>query len=83
MLADLLHVPVVVVRRWHRHGLIVPTREVRRLAYFDFQEVATARRLADLLATGMSPQAKSATCGRRRIAGADDRDARAARNRAV
>ena len=57
MLADLLHVPVAVVRRWHRHGLIVPTREVRRLAYFDFQEVATARRLAELLAAGMSPQA--------------------------
>jgi tetratricopeptide (TPR) repeat protein len=56
MLADLLHVPVAVVRRWHRRGLIVPTREVRRLAYFDFQEVATARRLAELLATGMSPQ---------------------------
>ena len=56
MLADLLHIPVAIVRRWHRRGLIVPTREVRRLAYFDFQEVATARRLAELLAAGMSPQ---------------------------
>jgi tetratricopeptide (TPR) repeat protein len=56
MLADLLDVPVAIVRRWHRRGLIVPTREVRRLPYFDFQEVATARRLAELLAAGMSPQ---------------------------
>ena len=57
MLADLLKVPVAVVRRWHRRGLIVPAREVRRLPYFDFQEVATARRLAELLAAGMSPRA--------------------------
>ncbi len=57
MLADLLKVPVAVIRRWHRRGLIVPAREVRRLPYFDFQEVATARRLAELLAAGMSPRA--------------------------
>ncbi len=56
MLAELLGVPVAVVRRWHRRGLIVPTREVRRLPYFDFQEIATARRLAELLSAGMSPQ---------------------------
>ena len=31
-------------------------REVRRLPYFDFQEVATARRLAELLAAGVSPR---------------------------
>ena len=57
MLAELLRVPVAVIRRWHRRGLIVPVREVRRLPYFDFQEVATARRLAQLLAAGMKPQA--------------------------
>ena len=57
MLAELLKVPVAVIRRWHRRGLIVPVREVRRLAYFDFQEVAAARRLAQLLAAGMSPRA--------------------------
>ncbi len=56
MLAELLGVPVAVVRRWHRRGLIMPVREVRRLPYFDFQEIATARRLAELLAAGMSPQ---------------------------
>ncbi len=57
MLAEILGVPIGVIRRWHRRGLIVPVREVRRLPYFDFKEVATARRLAELLAAGVSPQA--------------------------
>jgi tetratricopeptide (TPR) repeat protein len=57
MLAQLVGVQVAVVRRWHRRGLIKPVREVRRLPYFDFQEVATARRLAELLAGGVSPAA--------------------------
>jgi tetratricopeptide (TPR) repeat protein len=57
MLADLAKVPLAVIRRWQRRGLIVPAREVRKLAYFDFQEVATARRLAELLASGISPKA--------------------------
>jgi tetratricopeptide (TPR) repeat protein len=55
MLAELLGVPVAVIRRWHRRGLIQPVREVRRLPYFDFQEIAAARRLAELLAAGVSP----------------------------
>jgi len=54
MLAELLDVPVSVVRRWHRRGLIVPKREVRRLPYFDFQEVVTARHLAQLMGAGVS-----------------------------
>ena len=57
MLADLLKVSVATVRRWHRRGLISPIREVHRLPYFDFQEVATARHLAQLLAAGASPAA--------------------------
>lgn len=55
MLAELLHVSVATIRRWHRRGLIVPVREVHRLPYFDFQEIATARRLAELVAAGASP----------------------------
>lgn len=55
MLAGLLKVPVATIRRWHRRGLIVPEREVHRLPYFDFQEVATARRLTELVAAGASP----------------------------
>ncbi len=54
MLAKLLSVDVPTLRRWQRRGWIVPVREVRRLAYFDFQEVATARRLTELLAAGIS-----------------------------
>ena len=57
MLADLLKAPIAAIRRWHRRGLIRPVREVRRLPYFDFQEVATARRLVELLAAGVSPHA--------------------------
>jgi tetratricopeptide (TPR) repeat protein len=67
MLADLLRVSVATIRRWRRRGLIVPVREVHRLPYFDFQEVATARRIAELVAAGVSPAAierKLAALGR-------------------
>lgn len=57
MLAQLLGVAVSTIRRWQRRGWIVPVREVRRLPYFDFQEVATARRLTELLAAGMTAAA--------------------------
>ncbi|MFM2096806.1 MAG: hypothetical protein RIS70_3930 [Planctomycetota bacterium] len=57
MLADLLKVSVATIRRWHRRGLIIPVREVHRLPYFDFQEVATARRLSELVSAGVSPAA--------------------------
>lgn len=57
MLAQLLGVPLPMVRRWHRRGYIVPRREVRRLPYFDFEAVSVARPLADLLAAGVSPAA--------------------------
>ena len=57
MLASLLGVSVRVIRRWHRRGLIVPARTLHKLPYFDFQEVATARRLAELMAAGASPKA--------------------------
>ncbi|MFM7069752.1 MAG: MerR family transcriptional regulator, partial [Actinomycetes bacterium] len=57
MLADLLKVSVATIRRWHRRGLILPVREVHRLPYFDFQEVATARRLSELVSAGVSPAA--------------------------
>ncbi len=52
-LAQLLGISVAAVRRWQRLGLIVPVREVRRLAYFDFQQVVTARSLARLVAAGV------------------------------
>jgi len=56
MLAELLEVPVAVIRRWHRSKLIVASQEVRRLPYFDVPEVATAQRLAQLFRAGVSSQ---------------------------
>jgi tetratricopeptide (TPR) repeat protein len=54
MLAELVHVPVATIRHWQRRGALVAKREVRRLAYFDFEEVRVARKLAQLLAAGCS-----------------------------
>jgi len=54
MLAELVHVPVAAIRHWQRRRALVPKREVRRLAYFDFEEVRVARKLARLLAAGCS-----------------------------
>ncbi len=55
MLAELLNVSVRVIRRWHRRGLIDPVMTLHRLPYFDYAEVATARRLAGWIADGTSP----------------------------
>lgn len=55
MLAELIRVPLATIRRWYRRGLLVPAKEVRRLPYFDFQEVATAKQLAQLIAAGATP----------------------------
>lgn len=57
LLANLLGVPVGQVRRWHRRGLLQSTRQVGRLAYFDFREVQAARRLAELARAGVSQSA--------------------------
>ncbi len=54
MLAELLEVPIAAIRQWHRKGALRASREVRRLAYFDFGEVHIARKLAALLAAGCS-----------------------------
>jgi tetratricopeptide (TPR) repeat protein len=54
MLSQLLGVPVGVIRGWERAGLIRPVRRVFRLPYFDFQEVAGARLLAEMIADGVS-----------------------------
>jgi tetratricopeptide (TPR) repeat protein len=56
MLGALLKLPVATLRRWQRRGLIRPVQTVHRLAYFDFREVATARRLAELAAAGIPPR---------------------------
>ena len=45
------------IRAWERAGLIRPVRKIYRLPYFDFQQVASARQLVKMLASGMSPAA--------------------------
>ena len=55
MLSRLLTVPVSLIRRWARLGLIRPVRRVCRLPYFDYREVASAQRLTGLLDDGVSP----------------------------
>jgi len=59
MLADLLALPVRTVRRWHQLGLLHPVKEVCRLPYFDFQELAAARRLAKWLQTSSPDQVEA------------------------
>jgi tetratricopeptide (TPR) repeat protein len=54
MLAELAGVKAPVIRRWTSRGWLRAKREVRRLLYFEFSEVATARRLAELHAAGVS-----------------------------
>ena len=54
-LSRILKVPVAQVRAWVRHGLITPTREVRRLLLFDFRQVSSARELVELARQGVSP----------------------------
>lgn len=56
MLAELLEVSIATIRRWQRRGLIRPTRQINKLPYFDFQEIASARRLARLIESGKSPK---------------------------
>lgn len=52
-LARILDVAPAELRRWTRLGLIRPAKVVRRLHSFDFRQVATARRLAQLTRAGV------------------------------
>jgi len=54
MLSKLLNVPVSKIRAWEKLQLIEPVRKVYRLPYFDFQEVASVRSLAELIESGAS-----------------------------
>jgi tetratricopeptide (TPR) repeat protein len=54
MLGEMLDLPVALIRRWERVGLLNAAKRVLRLPYFDFQEVARLRRLAELLDSGVS-----------------------------
>ncbi|MCH8828872.1 MAG: GlcNAc transferase [Planctomycetes bacterium] len=53
MLSQLLDVPVNVIRRWEKMGFIRAVRTVGRLPFFQYQEVAGARLLSQLLSSGI------------------------------
>lgn len=52
MLAELVGVSPRAVRHWHRQGHLVSKQMVGRLAYFSFEQVRVAQRLAELVAAG-------------------------------
>jgi tetratricopeptide (TPR) repeat protein len=51
-LTRILGVSAARLRRWVRMGLIRPVEEVHRFCYFSFSEVASARRLCELVSGG-------------------------------
>ena len=53
-LSRILEVPAPEIRSWMRRKLIRPAKVVRRLAWFDFREVAMARTLHALTSAGIS-----------------------------
>lgn len=53
MLSQMLGISVHKIRQWERMGLIKAVSHVCRLPFFDFQEVAGARRLAELVEAGV------------------------------
>lgn len=73
MLSRMLEVPVSMIRRWARLGLIRPVRRICRLPYFDYREVASARRLASLLSEGVSAEKIERSLGElsRNLSGTD------------
>lgn len=64
MLCQLLNVSVHDIRRWERAGLITSVKKVYRLPYFDFEEVANARRLSKLAASGVRSEQIAASLQR-------------------
>jgi tetratricopeptide (TPR) repeat protein len=54
-LARILALPPARVRSWTRLGLLAPTRVEGRLAFFDFGQMAGARAISRLVASGVRP----------------------------
>ena len=53
-LVRILNVTRSQLRRWVHLGIIKPVEIVHRLAYFDFHEIASAKRLVELIAAGVT-----------------------------
>ncbi len=63
MLAELAGLPLSTVRRLHRLGLIVPTRKIHRLCYFDFECILPLKMVRSMIDAGMSlPKAVDRFC---------------------
>ncbi|MFN3157769.1 MAG: tetratricopeptide repeat protein [Rubinisphaera brasiliensis] len=56
MLSQLLDIPVHVIRTWERAGLIRAEKRIFRLPFFSYQEVTAARRVSELLQSGVKQQ---------------------------
>jgi tetratricopeptide (TPR) repeat protein len=54
-LGRILDIETAEIRSWIRADLIRPTKIVKRLCFFDFRQVASARRLQQLTRSGISP----------------------------
>ena len=61
MLARLVNVSPSIIRRWLRNKMLVPHHAVFKVAYFSFQELTVAKRLAALLQQGISLNALERT----------------------
>lgn len=56
MMAELIGVPIAAVRHWRRRLLLDPVRRSGSLEWFDYGELVIGRRLAKLLAAGLTLQ---------------------------
>ena len=54
-LSNILEEPVSKIRSWVRQGLIHPTKIEKRLCYFEFGQLSTARRLQQWIRSGITP----------------------------
>lgn len=54
-LSRILDEPLAKIRSWLREGLIRPFKVERRLCYFEFSQIAMARRLQQLTQAGITP----------------------------
>lgn len=54
LMSDVLGIPRAAVRHCVRRGLLVPTRRAGSIEWFDFDQMVTGRRLAELMAAGLT-----------------------------
>lgn len=55
MMAEIISTPVRNIRRWHRMGLLQSIHIVRKLPYFDFEQIQNARQISAWINKGARP----------------------------